>query len=211
MKTLIVGNGEIGKALSKILMEYRPTVIDAFESSHDVFAIMHICFGYSTEFEDEVKKYQKKYQPTYTVIHSTVPVGTSKKLGALHSPVIGQHPHLEPDIRRFTKMIGGEQAGEVADYFRRTGMRVELFDDSDTTEASKLFLTEYYRACIEFAQRVKTYCVENELNFHEVYSIPNEIYNDGYRKFHPEYVRPILQPIMTPIGGHCVVPNSKLL
>ncbi len=211
MKTLIIGNGEIGKALNKVLIEYKPTVLDLHDKSNDVFGVMHICFGYNTQFESEVKKYQEKYKPTYTIIHSTVPVGTSKKLGALHSPVIGQHPHLEPDMRRFTKMIGGKQASEVADYFRRAGIKVMLFDDSETTEAAKIFLTEYYRACIEFCQRVKTYCDENDLVFHEVYTIPNEIYNDGYNKFHREYVRPILQPIMTPIGGHCVVPNSKLL
>lgn len=109
-------------------------------------------------------------------------------------------------------MIGGKDASLVADYFRRAGLKVVLFDEQETTEAAKLFLTEYYKVCIEFTKRVKTYCDENNLNFSEVYTIPNAIYNEGYKALgFSEFVRPILQPIMTPIGGHCVAQNSELI
>ena len=109
-------------------------------------------------------------------------------------------------------MLGGKQASEVADYFRRAGMKVVLFDKSETTEAAKLFLTEYYRECINFAKRVKTYSKKNDLSFHEIYTIPNTIYNQGYKELgFEEFIRPILQPIMTPTGGHCVEPNKELI
>ena len=76
----------------------------------------------------------------------------------------------------------------------------------------KLFDTEYYRVCIEYCQRVKRYCDEHNLNFHEVYTLGNQTYNDGYIALgHPEFVRPVLQPIMKEIGGHCVLENSKLI
>lgn len=217
MKTIIIGFGEIGQALFEVLAQYKP---DVFSPHQEVFGryangryeVMHICFGYSKNFIAQVKKYQKKWKPKYTVIHSTVPVGTCRKLKAIHSPVIGQHPFLEQGIRTFEKMLGGANAIFVADYFRRAGLKVVLFDDSNTTEAAKLYLTEYYRECIEFAKRVKMYCDLQGLNFSEVYRIPNEIYNKGYQKLgFEEFVRPILQPIMTEVGGHCVMPNSKLI
>jgi len=91
-------------------------------------------------------------------------------------------------------------------------MKVALFDKPETTEAMKLFDTEYYKVCIEFAQRVKKYCDKRGLNFHEVYTLANQTYNEGYQKLgNPEVVRPVLQPIMKKIGGHCILSNSKLL
>lgn len=215
MKTLIIGAGEVGTALQKVLIDYEPQFIDPKLGVVDeglTAEIIHICFPYSDKFIDYVKEYQEKYKPKYTVIHSTVPVGTSNTLAAIHSPIRGIHPNLEEGIRTFVKFLGGRDSSMVADYFRRAGLQVCLFDKAETTEAMKLFDTEYYRACIEFAHRVKRFCDKNNLNFHEVYTLGNQTYNEGYTKLgHPEFVRPVLQPIMTPIGGHCVTQNSKLI
>ena len=91
-------------------------------------------------------------------------------------------------------------------------MKVVLYDKPETTEALKLFDTEYYRHCVEFAKEVKTFCDKHDLSFSEVYTIPNISYNEGYTKLgHPEFTRPVLQPIMKEIGGHCLLPNQKLL
>lgn len=213
MKTLVVGMGEVGRSLYQVLSEqYAVWELDIKYPQTGEFDIMHICFPYSDKLVDQVKTYQEKYKPKYTVIHSTVPVGTSALVGATHSPIRGLHPNLESGIRTFPKFLGGPQASEVADYFRRAGLRVILFDKSETTEAMKLFDTEYYRVCIEFAQRVKRYCDEHELSFHEVYTLGNISYNEGYTALgHPEFVRPVLQPIVGPIKGHCVLPNTMLL
>ena len=208
MNQIIVGDGEVGKALGKVLG------LSAFGKctigTH--FHVLHICFPYSEVFVKEVKRYQKESTPFATIIHSTVPVGTSRKCGAIHSPIRGLHPNLEEGIKTFVKFIGGEQASEVADIFRRAGIKVMLFDDPETTEAMKLFDTEYYRVCLEFMHRVKNYCSKNDLNFSEVYRLANITYNEGYEALgHKEYVRPILEPIMKEIGGHCVMPNKKLI
>ena len=212
MRTIIVGSGEIGKALGNVLSYQSVTIGKGSILEDQTFDIMHICFGYSVEFISEVKRYQELYKPRYTVVHSTVPVGTCRQLGAIHSPVIGQHPFLEQGIRTFSKMLGGEEASEVADYFRRAGIKVAIFDKPETTEAAKLFLTEYYRECINFAKRVKTYASKNDLSFSEIYTVPNNIYNEGYKKLGcEEFVRPVLQPIMVPTGGHCVEPNKELI
>lgn len=213
MHGIILGKGEIGRALSSIFNEISFDKHDKpLYAGDKKIDILHICFPYSENFLEEVKKYQGFYEPTYTIIHSTVPVGTSRKAGAMHSPIRGMHPYLEGGIRTFVKFIGGEQASEVADYFRRVGIRIALFDKSETTEAMKLFDTEYYRVCIEFCHRVKKYCDEHNLNFSDVYRVANTSYNEGYfRLGHPEFIRPVLEPIMTPIGGHCVLQNKDLI
>lgn len=213
MKSLVIGRGEVGKALWSILIEnYLTETIDQGDKVQGEFEIMHICFGYSDKFIDYVKQYQEKYKPKFTVIHSTVPTGTSRKVNAIHSPIRGLHPNLEGGIRTFAKFLGGSEATGVADYFRRCGLKVILCDAQETTEALKLFDTEYYRVCIEFAQRVKKYCDKHGLNFHEVYTLGNQTYNEGYTKLGmPEVVRPVLQPIMKEIGGHCLLPNKELI
>lgn len=212
-KHLIIGVGEVGEALRNVLYNYY--FVDT-KDKEDLISkkidIIHICYRYNKNFIKSVKEYQKIYKPKYTIIHSSVPVGTSRKCNAIHSPIIGQHPFLEEGIKTFPKMIGGEKASEVADCFRKAGLKVILFDKQETTESAKLFLTEYYRICIEFTKQVKRYCDKYNLNFHEVYTIPNQIYNYGYEKLgHKEFIHSILQPIMTKIGGHCVMNNKKLI
>jgi hypothetical protein len=212
MKTLIVGRGEVGTALAKVLAPYAPIVLDKGETASEPCDILHVCIPWSESFVESVKAYQRSYGTHYTVIHSTVPVGTSRKLSAIHSPIRGIHPNLEEGIRTFVKFIGGEHASAVADYFRRAGLRVCLFDKSETTELAKLLETESYRINIEFAKIANDLCREHGVSFHEAYTIPAETYNAGYAALgHPEFARPILQPIETPIGGHCVGPNQKLL
>lgn len=215
MKTLIIGFGEVGQALHKVLAPYYE--IHTVDQEEKVAAdlqgsIMHICFPYSEDFVAHVKKYQELYKPKHTVIHSTVPVGTSRQCSAVHSPIRGIHPNLAEGIKTFVKFLGGADAQYVADYFRRAGLRVHLCEASETTELGKLLDTEYYRTCIKFTQQAYELCKEKGANFAEAYTIFNQTYNEGYTKLdRPEFVRPVLQPIMTPIGGHCLEPNHELL
>lgn len=212
MKTLIVGRGEVGRALAEVLDSYAPYVMDKGERAFGAYEILHVCFPYSEEFCGQVEDYRRQYSPNHVVIHSTVPVGTSRSLSAIHSPIRGIHPSLVGGIRTFEKMIGGAKDAAVPDYFRRAGLRIMLFDKPETTEAAKLFETESYRVNIEFMQRVKAYCHEHSLSFHEVYTMQALSYNRGYVALgYPEYCRPILQPIPGEIGGHCVLPNKELL
>lgn len=213
MRSLIIGNGEVGRALWTILVgHYEVQAID--KEDEPVFIepeILHICFPYSDKFIDNVKEYQEKYNPLYTVIHSTVPVGTSKKVGAVHSPIRGIHPELERGIRTFPKFLGGERASEVADYFRRCGLRVILTDKAETTEYGKIRELLQYGLLIEFAKETKEQCNKLGIPFHEAYTLFSQTYNEGYKELgHPEFTKPVLQPIMKPIGGHCIRQNAPL-
>mgnify|MGYP001603793769 FL=1 len=210
--SLIVGAGEIGKALCKVLEPYYQVVlIDKKPKRIKGVEIMHICFGYSDSFVSEVKRYQKKYNPKHTIIHSTVPVGTSRKCGAISSPIVGIHPYLEEGIKTFTRFLGGEKASDVAAYFKRAGLKVYLFDKPETTELLKILDTTFYGLCIEYVKEIKRLSDKHGSPF-EAWTLYNSDYNRGYSLLgYPEYVRPNLVPIMGKIGGHCVGNNLNFL
>lgn len=216
-KMLIIGYGEIGEAIYNIFREeYDVDVIVSKEVSRarlniDNVEVMHICFPYSVEFFSEVEMYQNQYRPKYTVIHSTIPVGTSRKLNAIHSPVIGIHPYLTESIKTFTKFLGGERASEVADYFRRANIKVYITDKSETTELAKLMCTTKYGIDIEFVKEMKLLCDKYDIPF-EFWTLWTSNYNAGYNKLGQEqFTRPNLVPIMKKTGGHCVLPNAELI
>ena len=212
MRTLIVGGGEIGKSLLSVFDKaYECCILDKGDEAELEYEIMHVCFPYSDKFIDYVNEYKVKYKPKYVVIHSTVPVGTSKKLNAIHSPCIGIHPHLGESLKTFTKFLGGEDASNVAQYFRRAGIKVYLTDKSESTELMKICSTSFYGLCIEWNKEVKDMCDKNKVPF-ELWSLWNSNYNNGYEKLgYPEYRRPILQAIKTKIKGHCVINNLEFL
>jgi 3-hydroxyisobutyrate dehydrogenase-like beta-hydroxyacid dehydrogenase len=221
--------GEIGRALAEVLSgEYEVWAKDAgpawglcgpggcyttstgYEAPGEV-DVLHICFPYSETFIHDVCAYIEQLKPSYTVIHSTVPVGTSRKCGATHSPVIGRHPHLAESIRTMTKFIGGPQASGVADYFRRCGLNVYLTDKSEATELMKLLCTTWLGVLVEATKETKRLCAKYGIPF-ELWTIWTKEYNDGYTRLGMPYVqRPSLAPIMAKMGGHCVLPNADLL
>jgi len=213
MNTLIIGWGEIGKSIFNVFNEhYKCDIIDKDSDDSKINPeIIHICFPYSDKFVDYVKEYQKKYKPKYTVIHSTVPIGTSKKCDAVHSPVVGLHPFLEESLKTFTKFLGGENASEVADYFRRANIKIYITDKSESTELMKMQSTTFYGLMIEFFKDMKKQCLKYDVPF-ELFTLWNMNYNEGYEKLgHPEYKKPLLVPIMKKIAGHCVKPNLELI
>ena len=212
MKHLIIGKGEVGMSLYNILSIYYSTLVidEKWKTKLKDVDIIHICFPYDEKFIGEVTKYRLKFNPKYVIIHSTVSVGTSRILKAIHSPIIGIHPFLKESILTFTKFLSGEGASEVADIFRRVGMKVYLFKDQETTELMKLIDTTFYGICVEYTKEIKKLCEENGVPF-EAWTIYNQNYNDGYEKLGLKlYVRPNLVPIMKTIGGHCVLPNCEL-
>ncbi len=214
MNSIIVGYGQIGKSLEKVLVDYSP---DHYDNGDDLslldshYDVLHICFGYSKDFISEVERYKARFTPKYTIIHSTVPVGTSRLCGAIHSPVVGIHPHLARSIKTFKKFLGGKEASGVADYFRRAGCNVYLFDDQETTELAKLSQTTFYAMTIEYTKMLKRICNEKNLSFTEVYTTFVTDYNRGYEELGlPEIKIPNLVPIMREQGGHCTIPNCDL-
>jgi hypothetical protein len=212
MKSLIIGAGEIGKSLLGVLtQEYDLWMIDKDQSVDEDFHIIHICFPYSDKFIGYVKEYQEKYKPKYTIIHSTVPPEVYDQLEAISSPCLGIHPHLEKSMKIFVKFLAGKGASDIADYFRRAGMKVYVLDNPKSTALMKILDTTYYAMCIEYTKDVKRQCDKLGVPF-ELWTLWTDNYNKGYQKLgYEEYTRPNLTAIMKEQGGHCTIPNLKLL
>ena len=226
MKIGIVGHGQVGQAVAKLYSETDTTktwfsfdkilIYDPYQGMMDDISdvdILNVCIPYTKDFVWFVKDL-----PTpnwYTVIHSTVPVGTTEKFGHkfLHSPVRGVHPNLYEGLKTFVKFIGGDEqlAEAYSGHLKTLGVETHICKDAKTTELSKLADTTYYGLCIAFTSDMKKLCDEYDLDFMEVMTKYNNTYNEGYKKLEkPNVVRPVLYPT-DKIGGHCVIPNAKLL
>ena len=217
MRSLIIGSGEIGKSLHNVLSaKHESHIRDLEDYPLEDVEVLNICYPPIKDFVEVTKKYIAKYKPKITIIHATVPVGTTRQCGenVVHSPVHGKHPNLAKGILTFTKYIGGVDiyATHMATKFlREAGITTKVVASPEASEISKIMCTSYYGWNIIFMKEMVEICKQNNVPFNEVYTEWNWHYNDGYNKLgNPEFTRPILFPTPGRIGGHCVVENSFL-
>lgn len=214
-KHLIIGEGEVGTSLYNVLSEhYEVESIDEGDNLDDNFEILHICYPPIDDFIEVTQDYIEKFSPEIVIIHSTVKPGTTEKVDpiAVHSPVRGLHPNLEEGIEKFVKYFGGSKAEKASQYFSDIGIEVRAYKNPETTEVLKILSTTYFAWNVVFQKEAKRICEERNLDFEEVYRRANEDYNEGYKKLGKEkFVRPVLDHMPGPIGGHCVIPNCNLL
>jgi len=208
--SLVCGLGQVGIAITSILE------CDGIDKNQIApaknYKYLHICFPYNSEFIKQVRYYQFLYSPDYIVCHSTVPVGTCKKLNMVHSPVRGKHPDLEKSIRTFVKYFGGDDAYACAQAFQEKGVKVKCLKYSQDSEAGKLFDTLIYGVNILIEKEIHEFCKNNSLNFDMVYTNFCETYNEGYEEMGlPQFKKYILKHVDGPIGGHCLLSNAELL
>jgi len=230
---LIVGMGEIGNSVArlyddsyKIYYANRSNVNNSYQNINKikneiVIDVMHICIKYSDEFIDIVTDYIKKYDPKLTLIDSTVMIGVTRKIfdstqvDIVHTPVMGIHPNLTTGILTFKKIIGpiSEKAGKsAAEHLKDINVNTIIYECPEESEAAKLLSTTYYGLNISFMQEIHKLCNEYNLNFDNVYTNTNNLYNDGYTKLDMLHVRrPVLKYMGEGIGGHCVYQNADML
>jgi|SRR3989344_583557 len=212
----ILGYGEVGQAIAQL---YKNPLIKNLTRDDGLFEIdiLHICIPWSGNFVDIVKKEIKKSGAKLVIIHSTVAPGTVKKIGALavHSPVRGIHPNLYQGIKTFVKYIGADDknSGLLAKkHLESLGIKTKVFPSSVTTEVGKLLDTTYYGVAIAWHGEMKEICDKFNIDFDQAVTAFNQTYNDGYKKLGKHNViRPVLFSPKGSIGGHCIVPNAKLL
>lgn len=219
----VLGIGEVGRAIAAIFSEKfnvlkKDLKFDQIKSSK-IYSL-HVCLPYNNKFEDIVLNQIKKNRPRIVIIHSTVMPGTSEKIfrktktPIVHSPVMGAHPNLEKDIKNFVKIIGpvNEKSADLAkDHFTKVAIKTQIFNNSLESEIGKLLDTSYYAWNILFNKLAWNICSKKKVDYENVYSEFNKIYNEGYKKSRPNVIRPILNYQPGPIGGHCVVPNAQIL
>lgn len=212
MTSLIIGKGEIGTALFKILKKkYLVFIKDTEPLNLEGVETMHICFPYSKNFVRYVKEYQKQYKPKYTIIHSTVPMGTSRECNAFHSPVRGIHPHLSKSLKTFVKYLAPFSL-RLKRYFEKAGIQIQLVRKTETTELMKLYCTTIYGLNIVIEKEIYELCKRYGVDFKTIYTDCNRTYNEGYQKLgYPQYKKYILQHRKGQIGGHCIINNAELI
>jgi len=211
-KVLVIGIGEIGKPLLELIqvrceaygLDIKPTgPIPPCE-------IMHLCFPFQGEdFIQESVRYIGIYRPSLAIVNSTVAPGTTRKIAqasgiaVVNSPVLGKHARMKQEMLEYTKFVGAitKEAGEAAaQHFANLGMRVKVLSSPESSELAKLTETTYFGVLISWAQEVERYCKEFGVNYDEAVSFYEEIKYLPRVKFFPGV-----------IGGHCVLPNIKIL
>ena len=218
MKHIVIGMGEVGKAIFEVLSscdEYEVGWHD-IGHSHIPFAsrtvAMHVSIPYTDNFVSIVKSYILLYRPSLVIVHSSVPVGTCDAEQWIHSPIRGVHPNLAKGIMTFVKYFGGIRSEEASDIFSRLGVKTVSLSHARHCEAAKLWDTTQYGLMIILSKVIHEWCKANNVDFEFVYRECNRSYNEGYRELgRKEVVRPFLKHMPGPIGGHCVIPNLPLL
>jgi hypothetical protein len=223
MKVGVLGLGEIGSALCDLYKDHNITPIKKdlkIRNSFKELSVLNICIPYGPKFENIVTNEIIESGAKLTIIHSTVPVGTTANIKKsltsyiVNSPVVGSHPFLKDSLESFVKYIGSpdKKAIKLAkEHYDKIGIKYKSYASFEATETAKLLCTTYYGLCITWHEYMKKVCDENDIDFSLIKEW-NKDYNEGYKKFNLEkYNRPILNPPEGKIGGHCVIPNAKLL
>jgi len=231
MKIGILGYGEIGQAIHKLYTNnvdsesFHVSVKDLNRnddlSDLDVLNVS-IPYNDSFDFVSVVGGVVKASKAKLTIVHSTVAVGTIRKLKELapqvkivHSPCRGVHPNLYEGILTFPKFVGSpvkEDTQEAILHLNSLNVKTIECDNSETTELAKLLDTSYYGICIAYHGEAQKACEKFGANFDQAMTTYNQTYNEGYAILgKSNVVRPVLSTPVGGIGGHCVVENAELL
>jgi len=228
-RVLVVGLGEVGRALFELLRESGKFDVYGFDIDEGkmrsvvgdaklpkVFDVMHICYpcGDQENFVKVTVNYMRRFKPRLTIIDSTVAPGTTQKIFeetrslVVHSPVRGMHKSLETmkrDILFWSKYVGGAtpEAAELAKrHFEELGLRVKVLRSPVETELAKLFETIYRAWMIACFQEMHRISRHFGADFDEVVDMIEDIHRVHFNK-------PLHYPGV--IGGHCLIPNTELL
>ena len=227
-KDIIVGLGEIGKPILKLLS--KGDIVVGFDLNHDLMdqikfekyknlktSFLHVAIPGTDNLIDNVLKLDKKFQPECIVIHSTIRPGTTEKLQRkLSVPVIysatrGVHKRMIYDLKRYTKffVISANAprtkwaSSRYVKMMKDCGIKTKKMSSPETLELSKIICdTSYLGWLINYAQLSNIVAVEYGVNYDEMWSFSDEIH-----KFLGN--RPKMFPGF--IGGHCVIPNLDLI
>lgn len=227
-KDIVVGLGEIGKPILKLISKHRNAVgydtntklmdqkkFNKLKSVETMF--LHVCIPYSNNFISNILELYEKFDPKILVIHSTVSPYTTKKIQKkLDIPVIysatrGVHKRMLHDLKRYTKFFAMEKdapkakwaAAKYAQLMQSSGVKTKQMSDAVTLELAKIVVdTSYYGWLINYAQISNMIAMEYGVDYDEMWLFADEIQKILHNrpKMYPGY-----------IGGHCVIPNLDLI
>jgi len=227
-KDLVVGIGEIGKSILKLLS--KDSIVVGFDLNPDLMdkrkieryknlktSFMHIAIPVTGKFINNVLKLYKKFQPECIVIHSTIRPGTTEILQrklpipVIYSATRGVHKRMIYDLKRYTKFFvislnaprSKWASSRYVKMMKRCGIKTKKMTKPETLELAKIICdTSYLGWLVNYAQLSNMIANEYGVNYDEMWSFTEEI-----QKFLGN--RPKMYPGI--IGGHCVLPNLDLI
>jgi len=221
----VVGLGEIGLPIFKLLSKYFPTDgfdkieklnLQKFSKTKDI-ELMHVCIPFTKSFQSEVIELEKKFKAKGIIIHSTISPNTTKKLqGKLSVPIIysatrGVHKRMLKDLKRYTKFYSvfdwAPHSNWASKLFvkrmNKVGIKTSKMTNPTTLELAKIVVdTSYYGWLINYAQISQMITSKYKVDYDEMWLFAEEInkFLGNRPKLFPGY-----------IGGHCVIPNLELM
>jgi len=209
---LVVGLGEIGRPLKNLLAEVYPVIgrdVDNIEINEEI-RVLHICYPYQvSNFVGTTIDYINQYQPELTIVNSTIVPGTMRKIyesvgGMLaYSPMRGKHTRMRKDLMYYTKFIAGatpEACDMGADYLSKADFNIKKVSKLESLELAKIVETTYFGLLIAWAQEIERISNSLDVEYEDALLLTDEV----------NYLPPVIfQPGY--IGGHCIMPNIKLL
>ena len=227
-KDVIVGLGEIGKPILKILSKKQLTVgydtnskfmnekiFKKYQSYETSF--LHIAIPVSAKFDNHVISLYKKFRPECITIHSTISPGTTDRLQKklpipiIYSATRGVHKRMLKDLKRYTKFYAISPktlkkkwaSAKFAQIMKKCGIKTKKMSKPETLELAKIICdTSYFGWLINYAQISNLISIQYGVDYDEMWSFADEI-----QKFLGN--RPKMFPGI--IGGHCVIPNVDLI
>ena len=207
---MVVGLGEVGRPLLSVLEKKWDMVgRDVHVDPHvDTVEFLHLCFPFQVDdFVQTALGYLKDYEPKCTIVHSTVPPGTTQSIrdeteaAVFYSPVRGKHRRMEEDLLSYTKFVSGPDAyfDAVRDHLVGAKLQVARMEPTEALETAKLLETTYFGVLIAWAQEVQRFAESIGTDHETLNKFVEEI------EFLPSDYFP------GHIGGHCVMPNIELL
>jgi UDP-glucose 6-dehydrogenase len=107
------------------------------------------------------------------------------------------------ELLHYTKYVAAPDPGaaeQAAKHFRTAGMRTQRFNKVEALELAKLAETTYFGVLIAFAQEINRLAEQVGGDYQEVTEFFREVDFLPSTDYFPGF-----------IGGHCVIPNIKLL
>ena len=227
-KDIVAGLGEIGLPILKILSHTKNVLgydideklmnmskFEKFEKNPTSF--LHIAIPVTKNFDSNLIKLNKQFQPECIVIHSTISPGTTERIQKrLVCPLIfsatrGVHKRMSKDMKRYTKFFALSNSAPKKQWAIRSftrkmkncGIKTKQMSTTETLELAKILCdTTYLGWLINYSQITNVIAKNFGVDYDEMWTFSDEIHKFlGNRpKMYPGY-----------IGGHCVIPNLELI
>jgi len=221
-KVIIIGLGEVGKPLYEILKASNNYVVYGYDTRSEISPnkleelprnsdYLHITYPFTEKFFDITTSYVDKLKPQKLVIHSTVLPGTTRilyeetGLPTAYSPIRGKHPNLKRHLMFWPKWVSAYPLGDTRifeEHLVKAGFKVKVAKNPETLELAKLFETAYRAIMIATWQEIHRLSLKYNAELAGIAEFIAEVHEVLRDRpvFYPDY-----------IGGHCLIPNTKLL